>query len=211
MWKSILLWIALGVMLLTGCSFNQTIEDEVSATLGDMVEIEKVFEDRQNELKEIEEAEQKMFFETMTLTQEQTDKVIEHVIMLKESLEERFIKIEEEAEAMQQANALVAELSELEEKAIDNERVAIEKIKDAANSRYQMHSTFVENYQQLTNLQKALYEMLIEDNIDAKKLDEQVEAVNKQNQKVMRAVEDFNRATIELNQTREEVINLLKK
>lgn len=209
--KSILLFVVLGAILLASCSFNQTIEDEVSATLGEMAEIEKVFEGRQDELKDIEQAEQKIFFETMALTREQTAEVKEKIKELNEALEERVIKIAEEAEAMQEANALVIELSTLEEKAIGNEIEAIEKIKKAADYRYDTHRVFVEHYERLTNLQKTLYEMLVEDTIDALALDKHVEDINTQNQKVKWAVEDFNEATIDLNETREEVFNHLKK
>lgn len=208
--KKLLAIAALSIALLTGCSDNQTIEDKVISVLGEMAEIEKDFETFQGELTEIEQTEQQIFLETMTLTQNQTTKIKENVEKLTETLEERVLKIDAEAETMQKANALVADLSKLEE-ATELEKEAVEKVKEATNHRYQLHHVFVENYAQFTNLQRILYEMIVEVPIDAAKLDEQVEAVNKQNQLVIQAVKDFNEATIVLNETRDEVFTQLKK
>lgn len=180
--KKLLAIAALSIALLTGCSDNQTIEDKVISVLGEMAEIEKDFETFQGELTEIEQTEQQIFLETMTLTQNQTTKIKENVEKLTETLEERVLKIDAEAETMQKANALVADLSKLEEEATELEKEAVEKVKEATNHRYQLHHVFVENYAQFTNLQRILYEMIVEVPIDAAKLDEQVEAVNKQNQ-----------------------------
>lgn len=209
--KKLLAIAALSIALLTGCSDNQTIEDKVISVLGEMAEIEKDFETFQGELTEIEQTEQQIFLETMTLTQNQTTKIKENVEKLTETLEERVLKIDAEAETMQKANALVADLSKLEEEATELEKEAVEKVKEATNHRYQLHHVFVENYAQFTNLQRILYEMIVEVPIDAAKLDEQVEAVNKQNQLVTQAVKDFNEATIVLNETRDEVFTQLKK
>lgn len=209
--KKLLAIAALSIALLTGCSDNQTIEDKVISVLGEMAEIEKDFETFQGELTEIEQTEQQIFLETMTLTQNQTTKIKENVEKLTETLEERVLKIDAEAETMQKANALVADLSKLEEEATELEKEAVEKVKEATNHRYQLHHVFVENYAQFTNLQRILYKMIVEVPIDAAKLDEQVEAVNKQNQLVTQAVKDFNEATIVLNETRDEVFTQLKK
>lgn len=208
--KSMFLLFVLGVILLSGCSFNATTEDKLSNLFEDLLENEKIYHDRQSELKELEQAEQKLFNETMELTQEDTNKVTENIAKLKEMLEERTVKIEEEAEAMQKENTFVTKFDEIEKAANATEKAGIESLKKAIHHRYEMHEIFVEAYQALTNLQKELYEMLLNEEIDTMKLDKHVEKLNAQNHLVTRTVEEFNEATIELNQTREEISEGLK-
>lgn len=209
--KFIVTIVVLGAVLLTACSFNTTTEDKVSTILGDIYNAEKTYRTNQETLQGLEEAEQQLFNETMELTQEETDLLADQVKELQEMLEERLVKITEEAEAMKEAQALVPDLEKIEEQADGDDQPEIAKLKDAIQHRYQTHDIFVESYHELTTLQKQLYEMLLEEEADAATLEEQVDAVNEQNQKVMVAVEDFNQATAELNEIREEVYKSFKK
>lgn len=208
--KSMFLLLVFGAILLSGCSFNSTTEDKLSNLLEELLDTEKTYHDRQSELKELEQAEQTLFNETMELTQEDRSKVMGNLAELKEMLEERTVKMEEEAESMREANAFVAEFDKVEEAANATEKAEIESLKQAIHHRYELHKVFVEAYQELTILQKELYDMLLNEETDTTKLDKHVERLNAQNHEVMRTVESFNEATIELNQTREELYEGLK-
>lgn len=203
--------VILASVLLAGCSFGETTEEKLSIILGDIYDAEKTYRDNQKTLQELEETEQQLFNDTMALTKEETDLVTDNVTELQDMLEQRLVIVLEEAESMKKARALVAELDVVAEKAEAEEQVQIAKLKEAIQHRYQTHDLFVENYNELTALQKELYEMLLEKETEATKLDEHVDAINEENQEVMLAVEEFNKATVELNQIREEVFESIKK
>lgn len=203
--------VILGAVLLAGCSFGETTEDKVSIILGDIYDAEKTYRDNQKTLQELEKSEQQLFNETMELTQEETELLEKHVTELQDMLEERFVIVKEEAEAMKNAQTLVKDFDGVAKKADADEQVEIAKLKGAINHRYETHDIFVESYNELTSLQKRLYDMLLEEETDATKLDEHVDAVNEENQKVMVAVEDFNKATVELNKVRDEVYESIRK
>lgn len=208
--KSMFLLIFFSVVIFSGCTFNATTEGKLSNLLRDLQEIETIAHDRQVELKELEQTEQKLFNEMMTLSQADTNKVSEKLSALQQTLEKRTRKIEEEAEAMAQVNALLSEIESIEESANLIEVAGIESLKQAMQYRHDMHTNFVDAYEELTNLQKGLYELFQRRETDIKKLDQHVAIINEKSQTVTHAVEKFNEATIELNKTRDELYDGFK-
>lgn len=201
----------LGVILLTGCSFNATTEDKLSKVLGDMHKTENTYQESQKELHDLEQTEQKLFNETMALTQEDTEQLEKNVAELQELLEERKEKIKNEEEAMVNAKELVSDFDKIEEKLEDNEQQKIEELKESVEERYKAHADFIEEYQELTNMQQDLYEMLGNDETDVSALNNQVESINKQNEAVVSAIQSFNDLTIALNETRDEVYDFFNQ
>lgn len=207
---TLFLAIVFSIIILSGCTFNATTEDKLSALLRDLLEIETISHNRQVELKELEQTEQKLFNEMMALTQAETNKVSEKLSAMQKTLKERTRKLEEEAEAMADAHALLSEFEEIETSANVIETAGIERLKQAMQHRYDMHANFVKTYEELTSLQKELYDLLEKRETDTTKLDLQVAAINEKNQAATNAVEKFNEATIELNKTRDELYDGLK-
>lgn len=198
--KKILLAIAiLGATLLAACSFNATTEDKVTTVLEKMYDVEKIYRERQGELRELEQVEQDLFKETMKLAREEIDLVAKNVGELTETLEERSVKIEEEAESMKKAKAFIEDINKIDE----NHQAEVVKLEEALNHRYTMHEGFVKSYQKLIALQEELYSMLLEEEINATQLDEHVGQLNEQNKVVKKAIESFNEATTTLNETRD--------
>lgn len=193
------IWLAiaiLGATLLAACSFNATTEDKVTTVLEKIYDAEKIYRERQGELRELEQVEQDLFKVTMKLAREEIDLVAKNVGELTETLEERSVKIEEEAESMKKAKAFIADINKIDE----NHKAEVVKLEEALNHRYAMHEEFVESYQKLIVLQEELYSMLLEEEINATQLDEHVGQLNEQNKVVKTATESFNEATTTLNE-----------
>jgi predicted nuclease with TOPRIM domain len=83
-------------------------------------------------------------------------------------------------------------------------------LKSVATSRYELHSLFVEEYKELATYQKELYEMLSTENTEITELKEQVKKVNAQNEVVQTAIDIFNKATVDVNELKDEVISGLQ-
>ncbi|MBO1909954.1 YkyA family protein, partial [Microvirga sp. 3-52] len=127
-----------------------------------------------------------------------------------ESLEKRLTFLADEEKSMNKAKESVATFDEIIEKA-DEEKVKAEitELRDSVNNRYDLHSDFVENYTKLTDLQKELYGMLVDEETDVSKLQEKVIEVNKQNETVKEIINSFNEATGIVNKLKEDLFNKL--
>lgn len=196
----------IGLIFLTGCSLAGTPLDDAQEILADMNDVEAVYSARQSDLQEIEQAEQKLFEETMEFKQEEISKITENHVHLLAMLEERVLKIDEEAKAMQEGEKWVAKLAKVAAKLTDDEKIAIEQLADAAALRYDKHAVFIEHYKAFTAQQKSIYELLIDK--EPKKLDTLVEELNRKRIIMSDAVDEFNEATIEMNQMKKDALKL---
>lgn len=199
------------VIILSGCTFGSTIEEDLSKVLSEMHEAEKTYRDGQKDLTEIEQTEQNLFNKTMELSQEEHEQLKDNIADMKELLEKRTIHIEEETKSMENAKKLVSDIEKIEKEAEGDTKAEVVKLKNAINDRYQTHTIFVNQYEELTKLQGELYEMLLVEDIDLTKLEKQVEELNAQNDEVTTAIKEFNEATNSLNEIKDETFDYFKK
>lgn len=204
-------FILCGTLFLSGCTFGSTTDEELSKVLTEMNEAEEVYRDAQSELHAIEQTEQSLFNDMMALTQEEEEELKEKVVEIEKLLEQRLVHIEEEEDSMKKAMKSVESLDGIVEKAEEDIKGDVEKLRDTATDRYALHSTFVEEYKKLTEAQKELYELLIIEEADLPTLEKQVGEVNNQNDKVKSLIETFNEATVSLNKIKDETFSFLKE
>lgn len=204
-------FILCGALFLSGCTFGSTTDEELSKVLTEMNEAEEVYRDSQSELNTIEQTEQALFNEMMELTQEEDEELEEKVVEIEKLLEQRLVHIEEEEDSMKKAMKSVKSLDSIVVKAEEDIKGEVEKLRDTANDRYALHSTFVEEYKKLTVAQKELYEMLIVEETDLSTLENQVGEVNVQNETVKSTIETFNEATVSLNKLKDQTFSFIKK
>ena len=88
-------------------------------------------------------------------------------------------------------------------------KAEITELRDAINDRYDLHSNFVEKYKKLADLQKELYEMLIDEKTEVSNLQEKVTEVNEQNDAVKQVIDSFNEATGTVNKLKDDLFNKL--
>lgn len=201
----------IGTLLLSGCSFGSSTEEELANVLSEMNSAEKDYRGGQKELNSLEESEQATFNEMMALTQEQEDELKTKVTEVEESLEKRLANIEDEEASMKKAMESVASFDKIIEKAKDETKSEIEELIDAVNDRYDHHSTFIQEYKKLSDMQKELYAKLAGEETDIVALQELVTDVNEQNEVVKASIKSFNEATVKVNDIKEKVLNNLKE
>lgn len=193
-----------GTLVLSGCNFGTSIEDQLSEVLTEMNNAEKIYRESQVELTSLEVSEQQLFSEMMELTQEQKAELKTKVEELEQLLGQRLTSIGEEEASMKKSIESIDSFDAIIEKAEGNDKTLIEQLKKAIDERYDLHSTFVEEYKKLTDLQKELYEMLVAEGTDLPELKDKVSNVNEQNESVQLAVNSFNEATVKVNELKEE-------
>lgn len=201
----------IATLLLSGCSFGSSVEEELSNLLSDLNKAEEQYRGAQEELNDLEKSEQALFNDMMKLTQEQHDELETKVIEVEESLEKRIALIEEEEESMKKAVESVGSFDKIVEKAEDETKSEIEKLKVAMNDRYDFHSVFIEEYKKLTELQRELYALLDAEETELPKLQELVDEVNEQNEVVIASITSFNDATATVNEIKEDIFSQLKE
>ncbi|MCG7342724.1 YkyA family protein [Sporosarcina sp. ACRSL] len=209
--KKVVSLVAIGMLALSGCSIGQSTEKQLSETLTKMNESETEYRTTQSKLTELEKTEQKTFTETMELTKEDVDKLRSKVGELEGLLDERLEHLDREEAAMKEAEAFVLELDTIIENASDSERNQIVKLKEAVLKRYDLHTSFVEEYRKLAAIQKEFYNMLSAENITLSELKQKVKDVNEQNEIVQTAISEFNEATKEVNSLKDDVFSSLEQ
>ena len=200
-----------GILLLSGCSFGSTTDEELVKVLTEMNDAEEASSGAQEELNKLEQSEQALFNKMMDLTQEEQEELKTKVTEIEELLKQRLTYIEEEEASVKKAKESVKSLDNIVGKVEDAEKGEVEELRDTVNDRYELHSVFIEAYKKLTDSQQSLYTMLLEEDTDLATLEEQVDEVNKNNEIVKSSIEDFNEATAKLNQLKDDTFSLLKK
>ncbi|MFS0574403.1 YkyA family protein [Sporosarcina sp. 179-K 3D1 HS] len=209
--KSVLGLLIGSMILLTGCSFDSSVEKMLSETLSKMNDAEQEYRNAQAELTEIEMAEQQLFIETMKLSREQREELEAKTTQLEEQQAERMELVETEKKAMGQASSYMEEFNAIIENAEGSVQEELKQLQQAMKERYEQHGEFLPSYTELATLQKELYQMLTEEETDYRKLKEQVQSINELNEKVQLKVEAFNNKTRDVNELREKVEKSLQQ
>lgn len=197
-------------LILSACSIGASNDEKLSDTLAKVYEEEQGYRDAQQKLAELEKKEQSTFNEAMKLTQEQKDEVTLKVENLKASLSERLTLLNEENASIDKAQESLSSFEEIVEDAKKEKvKTSLTDLKNLLESRYEAHQVVSSEYQKLTDLQSTLYEMLADENTEQAQLQEQVDKVNKQNDVVQSAINDFNDLTKKLNETKSSVYESL--
>lgn len=198
------------MLLLSGCSFDSPIAKDLSDVLLDMHQAEKEYRTSQKKIIELEKSEQTLFSEAMELTQTEEVELKTRVEELTQLLEKRLLLLADEEASMKEAATFIPNIK----KVIESNQTKIDKdltkLKDLIANRYELHEAFVKSYIKLSELQAELYTMILEEDIQYKELQEQVTAINMQSEIVDNAIEQFNKATEMMNESKGEVFNLLE-
>lgn len=199
------------VLLLSACSFGEKTEEKLSSILSETYQLESDYRDVQKPLAETELKEQANFQSMMELTQDQKEELTVLVEETAKLLEERLVLVEKEKTAINQASDKLADIKLLiSETKRESEKSNIELVEEALKNRYEAYGNLTEQYTTLADLQENLYNMLIEEDVEVSSIQKQVMEVNKQNEVVQQAVQNFNDLTAKLNQVKEEVFTSLQ-
>ena len=197
-------------LLLSACTFGESTDTQLSNVLSVVYEKEEGYRDAQEELSELETQEQKTFNEVMELTQKDKEKVATLANELQTSVSKRLSLIEQETESMESAEASLSAFEELLNDTKDEEiKSLLEELKEALNNRFDEHNLVTEEYLKLAELQQSLYELLPNEETKQIDLQDQVDLVNSQNEKVQSAIQAFNESTQEVNRIKETIYSTL--
>jgi len=190
-----------GMSLLAGCLNQQTPVEKMYEILEKTVAAEKVFEDQQDPLVELEKEEKVVYDKIISLglketeeIAELTDKAIGIVDKRKEHIEMEQKSLDESKSEFETIKQLLKEIDESSSKA------KAEELYDIMMERYSVHHELYDKYTIALELDKELYEMLKKDDLQLDKLQEQITKINEKYNEILAANKEFNEKTKQYNE-----------
>ncbi|AJD90837.1 hypothetical protein JMA_15200 [Jeotgalibacillus malaysiensis] len=196
-------------ILLSGCVFGAPAEEEISEKLEAAVAAEENYVSAQNDLRELETAEQELYDEIMSMSMEEFEQINTLADEALSNLDEREEKLAEERTAIENSQE---EFSGVEELTGDLEseevRAHVEEMIETMNNRYASHEELTKAYESGISLNRELYELLKNEELQLEELEQQITSVNDQNAVIIEANTAFNELTSEYNELKAEYYDL---
>ncbi|MGM0844432.1 MAG: YkyA family protein [Bacillota bacterium] len=187
-------------LLLTGCMGGSTPQEMVYTTLEDTVKKEEKLKETQEPLTKLEEEEQALFEQAISLGMKEIDEIREIADQALQNISERETLIQEEADAMKEAEetfqAAESSIAEIED---ENLKEEAEELSGLMNDRFNAHSAMTESYLQSLSSDRELYELLKKEDLTMEELQAQIEKVNSNYETTMEHNQTYNQLTEEVN------------
>ncbi|MBS4189054.1 YkyA family protein [Bacillus sp. FJAT-49705] len=195
----ILVYLA-GVLLLTGCLKQQTPVEKMYKVLENVVASEEAFEAQQDPLVELEKKEKEIYDKIISLGMKEFEEVTKLSNEASEIVDQRKTHIEKEEESIKASEkefkALKPIIEDLKNPALKEKSLQLYEI---MIERYKIHSELYLYYSKAIELDRELYAMFKNENIQLDQLEDQITKINEIYGKVLEANEKFNEKTKRYN------------
>ncbi|MDZ5712899.1 YkyA family protein [Jeotgalibacillus haloalkalitolerans] len=196
-------------IFLSGCVFGTPAEEEISEKLEAAVAAEEGYVSAQNDLRELETEEQQLYDEIMSLSMEEFEQINSLADEALGNLEAREEKLAEERAAIESSEEEFSGVEALTEDLDSDEvRQHVELMIETMNNRYLSHEELTSAYESGIALNRELYELLKNEDLQLEELEEQITSVNDQNAVIIEANTAFNDLTSEYNELKAEYYDL---
>lgn len=176
-------------------------EKKIFKTLEETVAIEQDFENQQKPMTKLEEKEKEIFRDMMALGMKQFDKITELADEALNNLDKRaeYLKKEEEAIAAskKEFEKVKGAVPKLKDEKLVERAKQLEKL---MNERYDAHVELSKAYNEAIKEDRKLYKMMKNKDLKLEELEQQIDASNKAQEKVIEANKQFNKFTKKFNE-----------
>lgn len=188
------------IFTLAGCSSEQSTFEKIYEVLEKVVVSEEEFEAQQDPLVELEKKEKELYDQIISLGTKEfeeitklSDEALEIVDMRKKLMEKEEKSIKSSEKEFKTLEPLVEEIEEpkLKEKA--------KKLYDSMIERYKIHEQLNQHYTDALLLDKELYSMFKQRDIELIDLEQQIVKINKAYSEILQANIQFNEITKQYN------------
>ena len=192
----------LSAVMLTACSGEST-QEEIYQYLEASVEFETGFVEQQQPISELEEQEQTIYQEISDLGIDQYEEIKTLADEAITTIEERQTLTDNERASIDNAKEEFDKVVPLVDELEDGElKTAAEAMIEEMNQRYDAFVELNEAYQTSLSLDKELYELLKQEDLEEATFSEQVDKVNAQYQVVVDKNQLFNEETDAFNEAK---------
>lgn len=199
--KSCLIFVILiGVLFLSGCFNQSTPVDKIYDILEKVVSTESGFKEQQEPLVELEKQEKEIYDKIISLGMKESDEInklsdqaIAIVDKRKDHIDKEQNSIAASKKEFQKTRPLINEIEEqaLKEKA--------QKLYDTMTERYKIHDELYQHYLKGVQLDRELYLMFKDKDLQLEELDAQITKINEIYTEILKDNEEFNKITKEYN------------
>ena len=195
--KNYALFIVL-LFLLSGCLGPAP--ERIYTILEEAVTLENSFKEQQQPLLELEKKEADLYNRIMDLGMKEFEQVVSLSKEALTSVEERESKLQMEYDSIMSSKDKFNEINEEIEKIKDETLLqSAQELKSTMEDRYKSYENLYENYKKSISLDKELYSMLQNKDLEMKQLETQIAKINKSYQSVMEQNNEFNKLTEQYN------------
>ncbi|MBY7143778.1 YkyA family protein [Virgibacillus sp. NKC19-3] len=202
----IVLAISLSIVL-AACS-GESAEQQLHNHLEEAVSLEEEFEQQQEEIINLEKQEQELYKEIIELDADELDQIQENSQQAINTVDQRSDKIELEKESIDASQEEFNEVSGLIEDLEEETKAKAEEMYQIMENRYSAYNDLYDAYTQSLELERELYSMLQEEDLEQEALSDHINTVNEGYQQVLEANEQFNEYTVEYNALKQEFYEL---
>lgn len=195
-------------ILLTACN-SQSIEQQIHNQMEEAISLEETFAQQQDIITDLETKEQEIYKQIIELEGDESADINELSEQAIEIIEQRTEEIELEKESIDASQQEFREIESLiPELENDQVRGSAQVMYETMISRYNSYDKLYDAYTESSALEKELYTLLTQEDVDQDQITSQINAINESYQNVLEANEAFNRYTVEYNDLKKEFYEL---
>ena len=189
--------------LLAGCFNQQTPVEKIYEVFEKVVVAEKLFEEQQDPLVKLEKEEQVIYDKIISLGLKETEEISTLTTEALDIVKQRKEHMEKEQQSLDESKSEFVSikllLEEMDESA---QKKKAKELYDLMMERYRVHKELSDDYLAALELDKELYEMFKEDDIQLEKLQDQIVKINEKYSEILTANQEFNEKTKQYNETK---------
>nr|WP_306798598.1 YkyA family protein [Oceanobacillus saliphilus] len=190
--------------LLTACS-GQSTEEQIHSHLEEAVVLEAEFEDQQSVITDLEVQEQEIYNQIIDLGMDDFDQITELSNQAIGIIDQREEEIDVEKQSIEASHEEFAKIEDLITN-IENTEVQdkANSMYDVMNNRYRSYGELNEAYVTSLELERELYTMLQQEDIEQEELTAHINSINDSYERVLQSNDEFNNYTVEYNALKKE-------
>ena len=192
------------VALLSACS-GESIEEQIHTHLEEAVTLEEGFKSQQSEITALEKQEQEIYSQIIDLGMDDLDEITklsqDALVIIDERKEELIIEKESIASAQEEFQSIEELIEGIEEEALKTKG---EEMFQTMTSRYAAYEELYAAYTDSLELEKELYTMLQDEELEQEALNEHIAKINESYETILAANDQFNEHTIAYNELKKE-------
>lgn len=210
--KKLLLIITSSVftLVLAACNSSDQTGEEIYTHLEEAVELESDFQDAQAELVDIEKEENVLYEEMIEINMEELDQVEEKANQAKELSEQRKELMDTEMESIEAGKEEFDKIGPLIEELEEGPAEKANELVSVMENRYEAFDQLHETYLSSIESDQALYDMLMDEELDKETLDQQVDEINEKYEQIAEHQQAFNEQTNQFNEMKKEFYDTIE-
>lgn len=189
------------LLIISGCANRATPVEKMYEVLENVVESEKVFEAQQDPLVDLERKEKELYEKIISLGLKEYDEISILSDKASEIVDQRKNLMAKEEDSIKASEKEFKTLEPLMEEIDDPELKEIsQKLYNIMLERYSFHEELYQNYTAAIDLDKQLYDMFKNKDLQIDDLEEQITKINETYGKIIEANKKFNEKTKQYNE-----------